>query len=159
MPRSSKPRKKYRPKEVNKPVTKGLYDEIGELMHFAMMALKCGSNDVTLFRRVGLNMAAIAQAAEWQFGSSSTEERRLAGGLSAMYEVIDRFERTGKWHLPEKDHAAVASAIRAAETLVARLRFGTLRRSYMEMLALERQLQEEAKHEPALRDDREICRT
>lgn len=115
-------------------------------MHFAMMSLECGGTDVSLFRRVGLNLAAISQAAEWQFGSCSSEERVLVSGMLAMDEVVDRFMRTGKWHLPSKDHMAVANAIRAAEKLVTRLRFSILQRSYMEMLALEKQLQEGVKN-------------
>ena len=53
MAKNTKPRKIYRPRPVNVPITRGMLNTLGQEMHFALMGMECGDNSSTNWKNVG----------------------------------------------------------------------------------------------------------
>lgn len=114
----TRPRKPYRPKPVNTPITRGLVDSFAQELHFSLLAARAGYFSTATFDKIGATFNVLWGALELRKPKHQAERLVIEGGMRAMNECAERGDRTGVWTLTLPQIASVtAAAIKAEEVL------------------------------------------
>lgn len=112
MPRSSKPRKKHRPKLVGRPVLDGIRDKLILPAHSALSALQFSDNEEAL-DSARHTLASLMNAMWVAAGNAHMLDRvpELDAGMAALHSLVERHERTGKYRCTGEELGAIRTAV------------------------------------------------
>lgn len=117
----SKPRKPYRPRLVNVPVTQGLVDQYAQDLRFPLMAAELGHFSTDAFDKIGAALNVVWAALELKQLADPSYKAVIEGGMRTMNEVSKRGDGTGIWKLTPIELASVTAAANKAEQALPRL--------------------------------------
>jgi len=118
MAKNSKPRKIYRPKPVNVPVTQGLLDSLAQDMHFALMGLGYQDNSPDNWKKLGRVIFVVSIAADDNDRVGHGDRVMLDSAVLTLKSISDRELRTKVWSTTEMDREALTNGAIAAERVI-----------------------------------------
>lgn len=118
MAKNSKPRKIYRPKPVNVPVTQGLLDSLAQDMHFALMGMESNDNSPDNWKKLGRVIFIVALTADDNERVGFGDKVLLDSAVLTLKAISDREERTKVWHMAEADRSSLINGAIAAENII-----------------------------------------
>lgn len=118
MAKNSKPRKIYRPKPVNVPVTQGLLDSLAQDMHFALMGMESNDNSPDNWKKLGRVIFIVALTADDNERVGFGDKVLLDSAVLTLKAISDREERTKVWSTTEMDREALTNGAIAAENII-----------------------------------------
>jgi len=139
MPKTSKPRKPYRPKGVNYPITQGLIDDMGKDMHFALLGMKHGDNSPTNWKRIGKVLFIVSIASD-DADTDKADKVAIDSAVLVLKAISDRQVRVGVWGATEREIETLSRGVVAAERTLPRLDYRKLAEIYSALANLERSL-------------------
>lgn len=115
----SKPRKKYRPKEIKVPVTMGLIECFRQTLRDCEIAMRIAPSDKSFdgFAQI-FNVVSLAAH---RTIPTDPDLRLLQSGALSLQQMADSHERTGKWFIGPLDLQSLVIASKAAQRLLSRL--------------------------------------
>lgn len=134
MAKNKAPRKAYRPKIINCPITGGLVNQFSECLSTGQIGLLLNANTdhFDAVARV-LNVVAKATVISPLKKEYQADCRVMAGGMSAMQQLADRAQRIGIWQPQRHEVEPIALACEVALKLLKML---DVRSLYAAMKAL-----------------------
>jgi hypothetical protein len=138
-----KPRKPYRPRLVNVPVTQGLVDQYAQDLRFPLMAAELGHFNTDAFDKIGAALNVIWAAVELKPLRDPSIKVVIEGGMRTMNEVSARGDKTGTWKLTQTELASVTAAANKAEQALPHLTGIDLRNAMVEMAKVRAKAREE----------------
>ena len=118
MAKNSKPRKIYRPKPVNVPVTQGLLDDLAQDMHFALMGMESNDNSPDNWKKLGRVIFIVALTADDNERVGFGDKVLLDSAVLTLKAISDREERTKVWSTTKMDREALTNGAIAAENII-----------------------------------------
>lgn len=118
MAKNSKPRKTYRPKPVNVPVTQGLLDDLAQDMHFALMGMESNDNSPDNWKKLGRVIFVVALTADDNERVGFGDKVLLDSAVLTLKAISDREERTKVWTMTEADRSSLINGAIAAENII-----------------------------------------
>ena len=118
MAKNSKPRKIYRPKPVNVPVTQGLLDSLAQDMHFALMGMESNDDSPDNWKRLGRVICITSIASDDNDRVGRSDNILVDSAVLTLQAISDREVRTGRWHVTDLDRTALTNGAVAAERVL-----------------------------------------
>lgn len=147
MPRSSTPRKAYRPRALNAPVTAGLVQMFADCLQTAEIGLHLRAGTTDHYDAIAAALNVIGPVAIARLGSKHADAIAIQSAALAMNAASTRAE-TGSGRMYDHELAAVARGIEAAKAALPLL---DVRSLYLQHRAVQRRAAAEHHKTPELR--------
>ncbi len=119
MPRNASPRKAYRPRPINAPITAGLLTEFQECFLIVETGLHLRVPTTAHFDALAMLMNTIGPVAMRRFGERSPDAQAIAAAAAAMNSAAARADAAGGMApLTDPELAAIAKGIDAAKSAI-----------------------------------------
>ncbi|MEN9316560.1 MAG: hypothetical protein RIS35_2953 [Pseudomonadota bacterium] len=138
MPRSAKPRKAYRPRLVNAPVTDGLMQQFEEVLVAAEIGLNLRAPTDEHFEAIAKAVNVVGPVALRKLSKRDPDAIALTSAALAMNAAADR-ARTGNARMYDSELLAVGRGIDACKRALPRL---AVRDLYVQLAAVDRMRRE-----------------
>lgn len=142
MAQNKRPAKKYTPKPVRPPITKGLFDELGADLHFALMAFEHGGITPGTWKRIAKVLMTVSIATDGDQRLDQAQKIAVDSAVLTVKALSDREVRTGQWHAQDLDLIALRRGVTAAEQLIPRLDYRKLAAAYSTLSRLVKTIKE-----------------
>jgi hypothetical protein len=136
MPKSKSPSKKYTPRPVRPPITKGLFDQLGQDLHFALMAFEHGGITVGTWKRIAKVLTTVSFATDNDARIDRADKVAIDSAVLTVRCMSDREVRTGQWVTNDMDLIALRRGVTAAERVIPVLDYRKLVRGYTQLAAM-----------------------
>lgn len=136
MAQNKRPAKKYTPKPVRPPITKGLFDQLGQDLHFALMAFEHGGVTVGTWKRIAKVLTTISFATDNDARIDRADKVAIDSAVLTVRCLSDREVRTGQWAANDMDLIALRRGVVAAERVIPVLDYRKLSRGYSQLAAM-----------------------
>lgn len=130
MAQNKKPNRKYTPKPIRPPITKGLFDDLGRDMHFALMAFEHGGVTVEGWKRIAKVLMTVSIATDGEQRFDRADKIAIDSSVLTIQALSDREVRTGKWHASDLDFITLKRGVVAAERMIPLLDYRKLSVAY-----------------------------
>lgn len=140
MAKNTKPRKIYRPRPVNVPITRGMLNTLGQEMHFALMGMECGDNSSTNWKNVGKVLFIVSMASDDDERVGRADKIQVDSAVLILQAISDREVRTGVWAASPFDIQGLKNAVVAAERIIPLLDYRKLTSAYNAFVSFAKQI-------------------
>lgn len=139
MPSNARPRKQYRPRAINAPITAGLAGEFADCFLIVETGLHLRAPTTAHFDALAMLLNTIGPVAIRRFGESSADALAIAAAADAMNAAADRAATAGGT-APLTDHelATISRGIDAARAAIPYLDIRSLAAQHRVVLSRQR---------------------
>lgn len=142
MAKNKKPSKKYVPKGVRPPVTKGLYDDLGADLHIPLMSLRHGRPSAGAWKKVAKILMTVSFATDNCPSVDKADKTAIDSAVLTLKSISDTEVRTGVWNVTNLDYLTLARGAHAVDKVLPRLDYRKLAHGYNTFVALTRSITE-----------------
>jgi len=132
MSRSTKPRKRYRPKPVGRPIMQRMRDALIIPAYSALSALQL-SSDADALESARHSLAALIDYVYVALRDTGRDTSTLAAALTALQSVVDRHASTGTYRATGDELRALRQAVTHADEVLPTLRTDEVMRACLEV--------------------------
>lgn len=136
MAQNKKPMKKYTPKPVRPPVTRGLFDDLGRDMHFALMAFDHAGITAEGWKRISKVLMTVSFATDGEQRLDRADKVAVDSAVLTIRTLSDHEVRTGVWAARDIDLIALKRGVNAAERMIPLLDYRKLAKGYSTLRAM-----------------------
>ena len=133
MPVNHRPRKKYRPKPINAPVTDGLVKMFSDCLSVAELGLHLRAPTTDHFDSIAAALNVIGPVAIDRLGDANSNAAAITSAAQAMNEAADRAAQ-GDGRMTDAELASVTRGISAAMDALPLLDIRSLYRQHYQVL-------------------------
>ena len=130
MAKNKKPAKAYVPKPVRPPVTKGLFDELGQDLHFHLMSFMHGGGSMDSWKKIAKVLMTMSFATDDYPRVAKEDKIAIDSAVLVMRTVSDLNLRTGKWHVSSLDIIALQRGASAVDRVLPYIDYRRLSQGY-----------------------------
>jgi hypothetical protein len=124
---------KRKPKPVNIPITIGLVNELGQVMHFALLGMQCGDTSSTNWKSVAKVLLTISIAADDNVRVSDDLKGSMNDAILTLQGISNRELDTGSWQPLDAEIMPIAKGVLAAEAALPLLDYTFLSKALREV--------------------------
>lgn len=136
MPKNKKPNRAYTPRPVRPPVTRGLFDQMGQDLHFNLMSFMHGGGSVDNWKKIAKVMMTMSFATD-DYGRVAVEDKvAIDSAVLTLKAINDLQVRTGKWHVTSLDTLSLQRGANAVDKVLPCIDYRRLSRGYSAFIAL-----------------------
>lgn len=136
MAKNKKPTKRYTPKPVRPPITRGVFDDLGREMHFALMAFEHGGVTVEGWKRIAKVLMTVSLATDGEQRLDKADKVAVDSAVLTVKALSDKEVRTGQWNATDLDLIALQRGVTAAERMIPLLDYRKLATGYSKLRQL-----------------------
>lgn len=136
MAQNKKPTKKYTPRAVRPPITKGLFDQLGQDLHFALMAFEHGGITVGTWKRIAKVLTTVSFATDNDQRIDRADKVAIDSAVLTVRCLSDREVRTGQWATSDMDLISLRRGVTSAERVIPVLDYRKLVRGYKQLAVM-----------------------
>lgn len=144
MAKNKKPTKKYVPKPIRPPVTKGLFDEFGKDMHFSLMSFMAGTASVERWKKLAKVVMTVSFATDNEPRVSKAHKVAIDSAVLTLKAISDMNVRTGKWRVSDLDYLSLSRGVTAVDAVLPHLDYRKLKHGYLTFVRLVHHIKEES---------------
>lgn len=108
-------KKKRRQKPINVPITRGLVDELGQEMHFALLGMQLGDGSFVNWERVAKVLLTLSMAADGNDRVAHLDKTMIDAALLVFGQIADRHAIQQEWRATESELPCLCRGVLAAE--------------------------------------------
>ena len=122
-------------RQLKVPITRGLVDEIGQELHFALMAMRAGDTSSTSWKSLGKVMLAVSIASDGNDRVCYQDKVMVDSSVDILAQIADRELDTKLWEPTENELQNLAEGALAAESALPWLDYRVLGNAVMSINA------------------------
>ena len=143
MAKNKTPNKRYTPKPIRPPVTKGLFDEFGMDMHFSLMAFSTGTASLDRWKKLAKVVMTVSFATDDEPRVLKEHKAAIDSAVLTLKAISDMNVRTGKWRVSNLDLISLTRGVTAIDKVLPRLDYRRLAQGYTAFVNLTRLIKEQ----------------
>lgn len=140
MAKNKKPTKKYVPKPVRPPVTKGLFDDLGRDMHYSILSFQHGGASMEGWKKITKALMTLSYATDADTRIDKADKVAIDSAVLTLKHISDLQVRTGKWHVSSVDIISLERGATAADNVLPFVDYRKLKHGYLTFMALTQSL-------------------
>ena len=127
---------KRRPKPLKVPVTRGLVDELGQEMHFALLGMQEGGGSATNWKRVAKVLLTLSNASDGNERINRLDKTMIDAAILVLQQIANKHMLVKEWRATESELPCLARGILAAERALPVIDYRAISAAYCAVVAL-----------------------